>query len=96
MISDTNQVIVTTENDPRYSVRSLSVHHRDFPELRGNGESPEDAAVRLAELLTMALDSAPSAWRRGIIEHAIEDVQAFAERDRPQSESVSRSSEAWA
>ncbi len=83
MLTDANQVIVTAESAPLRSAQSLSVHHRDFPELRGKGESPEDAAVRLAELLNMALDSAPSAWRRGIIEHAIEDVQAFAERDRP-------------
>lgn len=83
MTTDANQVIVTTDDYPLHSVRNISVHHRDLPELRGKGESPEDAAVHLAELLTMALDSAPSDWRRGIVEHAIEDVQAFAGRDRP-------------
>lgn len=46
MLTDANQVIVTAESAPLRSAQSLSVHHRDFPELRGKGESPEDAAVR--------------------------------------------------
>ncbi len=45
MISDVNQVIVTTDDYPLHSVRNVSVHHRDFPELRGKGGSPEDAAT---------------------------------------------------
>jgi hypothetical protein len=82
MISDPNQVIVATEDYPFHSVHSLSVHHRDFPEVRGEGGSPDDAAARLVELLLRTLDNAPSAWRRESLERAIEDVRAFAMRDR--------------
>ena len=45
------------------------------------GSSPKDAAGRLAELLLLTLDNAPSDWRRQIIQQAIEDVRAFAERN---------------
>jgi hypothetical protein len=36
-----------------------------------------DAALRLADLLSRNLDSAPSDWRRQTIVQAIEDVRAF-------------------
>ena len=85
MMSDTNQVIVTTEDYLLHSVHALSVHHRDFPEVRSEGSSPEDAAARLAGLLSRALDSAPSDWRRVILERAIEDVRAFAKPDSLES-----------
>jgi len=86
MTSNPSQVIVTTEDYPFHSVHGLSVHHRDFPEVRGEGGSPEDAAVRLAELLSRTLDSAPSDWRKEMLERAIEDVRAFAKRDHSASE----------
>jgi hypothetical protein len=80
MISNPSHVIVSTKDFPFHSVHSLSVHHRDFPEVRCEGGSPEDAASRLAELLSSALDSAPSDWRREILTRAIEDVRAFVKR----------------
>jgi hypothetical protein len=85
MMSDTSQVIVTTEYYLLHSVHALSVHHRDFPEVRGEGVSPEDAAARLAELLSRAVDSEPSVWCRAILDRAIEDVLAFARGDRFES-----------
>ena len=42
----------------------------------------EGALLGLAELLAQTLDSAPSDWRRQMIQRAIEDVRAFAETDR--------------
>ena len=86
MTSDPNQVIVATEDSPFHSVHSSSVHHRDFPEIRGEGGSPEDAAGRLVELLSRTLDNAPSDWRREMLERAIEDVRAFVKLDRSESE----------
>ena len=80
MISDPSQVIVMTEDHLFHSVHSLSAHHRDFPEVRGEGNSPEEAAERLAELLLNSLDSAPSDWRRAELERAIGDVRAFAKQ----------------
>ncbi len=77
-----SQVIVTTVDQSFHSIHALYVHHRDFPEIQGEGGSPEDAARRLVELLSRTLDNAPSDWRREMIERAIEDVQAFERRDR--------------
>ena len=82
MTSNPSQVIVSTEDHLCASVHSLAVHHRDFPEVRGEGQSTEDAASRLAELLLLSLDNAPSAWRRETIQQAIEDVRAFAGQGR--------------
>jgi hypothetical protein len=81
MSSNPSQVIVVPENYHRSSFHGLSAHHRDFPEVHGAGTSAKDAAVRLGELLSLTLDNAPSDWRRQIIQQAIEDVRAFAERD---------------
>ena len=55
-------------------------HHRDFPEIRAEGESPADAASQLLHHLTRALDSALTDWRRTSIEQAIADVKAYAQR----------------
>ena len=54
------------------------VHHRDFPEIRADGETPQAAARNLANQLTRALDSALTEWRRQTIQKAIVEVQAFA------------------
>lgn len=82
MMSSLSQIIVATEDYALQAVHTLSVYHRVFPEVRGEGGSPEDAAVRLGEWLTRTLDSATSDWRRAMLERAIEDVRAFAKRDR--------------
>ncbi len=82
MTSDPTQVISTTEQHAFRSVHALSVYHRNFPEVRGEGSSPEDAAARLAALLSRALDNVASDWPRIILERAIDDVRAFAKPDR--------------
>ena len=78
MRTNSSQTIVTTEDHLFQSVHALAVHHRNFPEVRAVGPSPVVAAARLAELLSLALDNAPSDWRREMIRDAIEDVRAFA------------------
>jgi hypothetical protein len=85
MMSNLSQIIVATEDHALHALHTLSVHHRVFPEVRGEGGSPEDAALRLGELLARTLDSAPSDWHRVILERAIEDVRAFAKPDRSES-----------
>ena len=62
------------------TANATQVHHRDFPEIRAEGETPEDAAAHLANQLTRALDSALTDWRRETIEQAIADVQAFVDQ----------------
>lgn len=82
MMSDPDQVVITPPAHPCLCGQREAVHHREFPEVRGEGDSLEDAAAHLAEMLQRTLDSAPSDWRRQGIERAIEDVRAFANRDR--------------
>ena len=56
---------------------SATVHHRDFPEVRAEGETPAQAATYLANQLTRALDSALTHWRRETLVAAINDIEAF-------------------
>ena len=83
MTPNASQVVVTTEECACKSIHLLFVHHRGFPEVRGEGSSAEDAAARLLENLSRTLDNAPSDWRRETLKLAIEDVRAFAARDCP-------------
>ncbi len=82
MLSNPDRVVITPVGYSVLTIRASAVHHRDFPEVQCEGDSPEDAASRLAERLARALDSAPSDWRREGIAQAIEDVRAFASRAR--------------
>lgn len=68
-------VICNTVGDPP------EVYHRDFPEIRAQGESIDRAALGLSLNLERAIDSALTIWRRQSIEQAIAEVHAFiAER----------------
>jgi hypothetical protein len=75
MDTDLTRVIVSISGRST----AASVHHRDFPEIRAEGDSPEEAAALLANKLTCALDSALTDWRRGTMDQAIADVRAFME-----------------
>ena len=77
MATELSRVIVTAGA----TAHGNSVHHRDFPEIRAEGETPCVAASHLANQLTRALDSALTQWRRETIEQAIADVKAFVERE---------------
>ena len=70
-----DKVIVTTGTA---AAGGTTVYHRDFAEIRSEGANPEDAANHLANQLTRALDSALTTWRRDAVQHAIDDVKAFA------------------
>jgi hypothetical protein len=74
MGTDISRVIVTKGA----TTSTTQVHHRDFPEIRAEGESPAVAARHLSNQLARALDSALTNWRRETIQQAIADVQAFA------------------
>jgi hypothetical protein len=76
MASEASRVIVATGA----TANTMSVHHRDFPEIRAEGETPKIAAAHLANQLTRALDSALTTWRRETIVQAIAEVQEFAAR----------------
>ncbi len=74
MATEQDRVIVSTGS----TAQATLVHHRDFPEIRAEGENPSVAAGHLANHLTRALDSALTKWRRDAIETAIAEVQEFA------------------
>jgi hypothetical protein len=75
MATAETRVIVTTGSAGQ--ANQAVVHHRDFPEIRAEGENPVAAAAQLVNHLTRALDSALTPWRRETIEKAIADVQDF-------------------
>ncbi len=81
MTTNASQVIVVTEDPHRSYFHGLSAHHRDFPEVHAEASSRKAAATRLAELLSLTLENAPSDWRRQSIQQAIADVLAFVEKD---------------
>lgn len=68
------QVVVTAGA----TASTTSVYHRDFPEIHSDGETPRAAAEHLANMLTRALDSALTDYRRSSINKAIAEVQSFA------------------
>ena len=74
MATDQDRVIVTTGS----TAQATLLHHRDFPEIRAEGENPSAAALNLVNHLTRALDSALTKWRRDAIEQAIAEVKDFA------------------
>jgi hypothetical protein len=78
MAIDQERVIVTRGA----TASSASVHHRDFPEIRAEGETPAVAASYLANQLTRALDSALTNWRRETLSQAIADITAFVAQHR--------------
>lgn len=73
MATDQSRIIVATGA----TAHTTSVHHRDFPEIRAEGPTPDVAATHLVNQLTRALDSALTQWRRETMNQAIADVQAF-------------------
>jgi hypothetical protein len=71
---DLTRVVVTAGT----TGQATRVYHRDFPEIRAEGETPAVAASHLANQLARALDSALTDWRRETLDQAIADVHAFA------------------
>jgi hypothetical protein len=77
MSTEQSRVIVLTGA----TASAVRVYHRDFPEIRTDGETPSTAASHLANELARALDSALTDWRRQTLEQAIADVRAFADEE---------------
>ncbi len=76
-MSSAESRVVVVEGETAQGVR---VFHRDFPEIRADGENPHAAAGHLANQLTRALDSALTDWRRETLNTAIADVQAYTSK----------------
>ena len=81
MGTDRNRVVVASGVCDCHTIHSTHAHHRDFPEIQAEGESPAHAAARLINQLAGVLDTASDRWRREAVEQAIADVKAFAEHE---------------
>jgi hypothetical protein len=76
MTTKPSKVIATAGATPD----SVQVSHADFPELRADGDSLEDAAANLVQGLTRELIDVEDDSRRDSLHNAIAEVQAFIER----------------
>ena len=75
MTADPSQLVVTTG----FTFHAVQVHHRCIPELNADGESPESAAVKLAQNLAREIDSVADNFHREPFQRALADVRALIE-----------------
>ena len=76
MTTEPSKVIATAGATPD----SVQIYHNDFPNLRADGDSVEDAAANLVLDLTRELYDAADDLLRDSLRRAIAEVQAFIER----------------
>ena len=74
--TDPTRVIVMTGAVPH----PIMVHHRDFPDLSADGESPAIAARNLAQDLAREIELADDEMHREPLRHALDDVRAYIDR----------------
>lgn len=77
MSANPTQIIVTTEVWVGHPVSTIHAHHRNFPEIQAEGETPLAAAAELAHQLQQALEGVSDPWHRSTVVQAMEDLQAF-------------------
>jgi hypothetical protein len=81
MGTDRSRVVVASGVCDCHTIRSTHAHHRDFPEIPAEGESPTHATARLINQLADVVDTTSDRWRREAVERAIADVKTFAEHE---------------
>jgi hypothetical protein len=62
------------------TAHAVQVYHRDIPELRADGESPELTAVNLAQDLAREIEGVVDNLRREAVQRDLADVRAFIEQ----------------
>ncbi len=62
--------------NPGLTSQSVSIYHREFPEIRSEGGNVAEAKTNLALQLTRALDSALTDWRRDLIQKTIDEIES--------------------
>lgn len=85
MNGNSQQIIVESGHPQTHSSSAVAVHHREFPEIRGEGFSALEAAGHLLQRLEIALDGTPNHWHRDGLRQAIADIQDFLDRGAPAS-----------
>jgi uncharacterized protein (TIGR03067 family) len=61
-------------------VSATRVHHRDFPELHGEGQTPYEAGLNLLHHLISEQGTIADGWRRAGLEQVIADIRSFLDR----------------
>lgn len=89
MTTDPSRVIICSSECSCRTIHMPQVHHRDFPEIRGEGPTDAEAAVNLSHQLTLALDYVDDHRRRELMQHAIADVDAYIEQGTSDPEPLS-------
>ena len=70
-------VIVNGESSERSGVHEIRVHHREWPELYGEGETTREAVTDLLRHLFAQWDCVTSDWHRQNLERVIAEIQDF-------------------
>lgn len=74
MTRNSNRMIVITDGFLMH-IPVIHIHHRHYPEIRGEGRSRAEAFKHLTRLLTRCLERAAGP-RRAAMEQALQDVRA--------------------
>jgi len=77
MAADPSLVIVTAGA----TAQLVQVHHHGIPELQSHGESPESAAVNLAQDMAREIDGAVEDLHREPFQRALDNVNASIEKN---------------
>jgi hypothetical protein len=75
MAQNTRDMFIITQGRWMH-LRVVRIHHRHFPEVRGEGRSLREAARHLARLLAQGIDCAHGP-RREALERAVADARAL-------------------
>jgi hypothetical protein len=85
MRADSSQINVATADRLFHSVHTIKACLRPFTEVCREGQSPAAAVERLADMLSLTSDNAPSDSHWEMIQRDIEDARASDGRDRLRS-----------
>jgi osmotically-inducible protein OsmY len=74
---ETNSMIVVDESFTHEGIPMRFVHHREFPEIRCEGETTTQGLTRLIHQLDQAREYAREPWQKDSIEHALHDARSY-------------------
>ncbi len=75
---EAEKIVVTTNS----TTNLVQIHHREVPELQGEGATQPEAAAALADHLTHQIEGVADHFHRGVFLRVLDDVLAFV----PQSQ----------
>jgi hypothetical protein len=81
MSADPRRIIVTESCCQGCDVHTVQVYHENFPEMRIEGMSAEQAADHLVDRLTANLDSVSDPSHLEAVRAVIDDTRAFLDRE---------------